>query len=56
MFGGQIFAPAGNLVVHTDVLKGVSGYRKQIDLRNGVLSTTFKEGEVFFQKILFCKL
>ena len=53
MFGGQIFAPAGNLVVHTDVLKGVSGYRKQIDLRNGVLSTTFKEGEVFFQKTYF---
>lgn len=53
MFGGQIFAPAGNLVVHTDVLKGVSDYRKQIDLRNGVLSTTFKEDHVSFRKTYF---
>ena len=53
MFGGQIFAPAGNLVVHTDVLKGVEDYRKQIDMRSGVLTTTFREGTVPFVKTYF---
>ena len=53
MFGGQIFAPAGNLVVHTDVLKGVQGYRKQIDMRRGILTTVFEEDAVKFRKTYF---
>ena len=53
MFGGQIFEPAGTIIVHTDVLKGTSGYRKQIDMRNGVLTTTFEEDGIFFKKTYF---
>ncbi len=53
MFGGQIFEPAGTIIVHTDVLKGASNYRKQIDMRRGILTTTFEEDGVFFKKTYF---
>lgn len=52
-FGGQIFEPAGTLIVHTDVLKGVTGYRKRIDMHSGVLTTNFEENGVFFKKTYF---
>lgn len=53
MFGGQVFEPAGTIIVHTDVLKGASGYRKQIDMRRGILTTIFEENGVFFKKTYF---
>lgn len=53
MFGGQIFAPAGNLVVYSDIGKDVTNYTKQIDLEKGVLTTTFKADGKEYNKNYF---